>query len=260
MLIDKQRIKLVDKTFLNYMRIRQKIKYKLESCKSDSIILHYHLGLGDNIVCNGLVNRLSNEFNQIYLPVKQPYSKMIRQMFSYNEKLKFFEVSYSNSTFDVFIFSLKNNLDILRVGFEKQKDQPFNTWFYEQLNLNYSDSYNLFRLDLNSEKPNILYDHLIQYYSVGNQPYNLIHNESHKKKYELKIKNTNKNIFVTKESDIFNNIFFYSKLIKNAEEIHCINSSFLHLVERMPNKDKLFYHDVRVSNFKLNDKWSTINY
>lgn len=260
MLKDKQRNKTIDKVFLNYMKLRKKIKYSIDTCSSDVIILHYHLGLGDNIVCNGLVNRLSKDFRKIYIPVKQPYSNMIRQMFSYNEKLKFFEVSYSNSTFDVFKFSLKNNIDILRVGFEKQRNKPFNTWFYEQLNLDYSDSFNFFKLELGEEEPLILYNHLLNYYEVGDNPYNLIHNESHKKKYKLNIQNNNKNIFVTKESDIYKNIFFYKKVIEKADEIHCINGSFLHLVERMPNKNKLYYHDIRKSNFKLSSNWKTIKY
>lgn len=257
---EKQRNKFIDKLFLAYMHFKQKIKYDLESCNSESIILHYHLGLGDNIVCNGLVNKLSSQFGEIHLPIKKPYGNMIRQMFSYNNKLKFFEVSYSNSTYDIFKYSLEKNIDILRIGFEKQKNNPFNSWFYEQLGFDYSDSFSLFKIELNNKKPDILYDHLINYYHIGNESYNLVHNESHNKIFDLKIKSDNKIIFVTKESDLFNNIFFYSKLIKNAEEIHCINSSFLHLVERMPNKNKLFYHDIRKSNFKLSENWKTINY
>ena len=36
----------------------------------DSFIIHHHLGLGDSIICNGLVNYLSKKNNKVYLPVK----------------------------------------------------------------------------------------------------------------------------------------------------------------------------------------------
>ena len=37
-------------------------------------------------------------------------------------------------------------------------------------------------------------------------------------------------------------IFDYKKLIENATEIHCIDSSFKHLVESLNTNATLFYH------------------
>ena len=36
--------------------------YSLNKIKQDEFILYHHLGLGDFIVCNGMVNYLSNKF------------------------------------------------------------------------------------------------------------------------------------------------------------------------------------------------------
>ena len=47
-------------------------------------------------------------------------------------------------------------------------------------------------------------------------------------------------MFVEKETDIFKNIFLYTKLIQNANEIHCVDSSFLHLVERVDTEANYF--------------------
>ncbi len=257
---DKQKNKVVDLIFLRYLKFLRKIKYDIESCKEDSIILHFHLGLGDNIICNGLVNKISNSFKEIHLPIKEKYSEMIRFMFKSNKNIKFFDVSYSNSTNDVYKYSIKNNLDVLRIGFEKQKNEPFNTWFYNQIKFDYIDSYDYFDVPKDSKKSNQLFDHLTNYYEIGNNPYNLIHNESHENIYELKILNNFKNIYVSKNSDVFNNLFFYDKVIEKAQEIHCINSSFLHLVDRLPNKKNLFYHKVRHSNFFIDEKWKIIEY
>lgn len=36
--------------------------------------------------------------------------------------------------------------------------------------------------------------------------------------------------------------FDYGLIIQKASEIHCVNSSFKHLIERIPTSGKLFYH------------------
>ena len=50
--------------------------------------------------------------------------------------------------------------------------------------------------------------------------------------------------------DIFNNIFYYSKLIEHAEEIHCIDSSFLHLVDRSVTTDNLYFHNLKTHSLQ----------
>ena len=59
---------------------RPKVKFDLNSLKSNEIILHHHLGMGDHITCNGLVNYLSEEFKTIHLQLKK---KTIKQLIIY---------------------------------------------------------------------------------------------------------------------------------------------------------------------------------
>ena len=56
------------------------------------------------------------------------------------------------------------------------------------------------------------------------------------------------------------NMFLYQKLIYEASQIHCINSSFIHLVDRLNTPAKLFYHDLIGSTLKLKNQWQIINY
>ena len=65
--------------------------------------------------------------------------------------------------------------------------------------------------------------------------------------------------------DLFNNIFYYSKLIELAEEIHCIDSSFLHLVDRSVTTNNLYFHNLKNNftegaNLKLLKNWNVIEY
>ena len=72
--------------------------------------------------------------------------------------------------------------------------------------------------------------------------------------------NNQNRIFVTKNTDKFKNIFLYNDLIKNAKEIHCVNSSFLHLVERVDTSAKLFFHNIRGGRVFLKNNWKIIKY
>ena len=53
-----------------------------------------------------------------------------------------------------------------------------------------------------------------------------------------KISEKYKKIFVEKSETIFD----YGLLIAKAKEVHCIDSSFKHLVDSIPTMGKLFYH------------------
>ena len=234
--------------------------YKLDQISEKIIIVHHHLGLGDHIICNGLVNKLSEGLDTIYLPVKSHYYEMIKYLYLDNNKIKLFQVTNNNSEDDVLVYAKKNNLRILRIGFEKVKKNPFNTWFYEQLNYPYEYSFDYFKLPDQQTKGEQLEEHLCKYYSVNKNNYILVHNQSHENTYELKNITSKDVIYMSKDSDLFSNMFYYKKLITNAKEIHCINSSFLHLVERVKTDSKLYYHKVRNSNFKLNEKWNVVNY
>jgi hypothetical protein len=60
-----------------------------------------------------------------------------------------------------------------------------------------------------------------------------------------------------------NNIFDYLKLIELSDEIHCIDSSFIHLIDSVKTNGKLFYHkNVKVRNISESHtqikKWNII--
>ena len=55
----------------------------------------------------------------------------------------------------------------------------------------------------------------------------------------------------------------YLDMIYFADEIHCIDSSFFHLVDSIPNLNaSLFFHDVRknITNFQKTKKWNIKTY
>ena len=234
--------------------------FKLEDIKDNEIVLHHHLGLGDHIICNGLVNQISHVLDMVHLPVKTHYYEMIKFLYRENNKVKLFQVSNNDSGNDVLDYAKVNNKKILRIGFELVKNNPFNSWFYEQIGYPYEYSFKYFYIPTADNEENELKEYLLNYYKIDDSDYVIVHNESHEGKYNLKSINSSKIIYMTKESDLFNNMLLCRKLIINAKEIHCINSSFLHLVDRIKTDANLYYHNIRNSKFTLDEKWNVVNY
>ena len=105
----------------------------------------------------------------------------------------------------------------------------------------------------------MLKKHLFEHYGVK-KDFQLVHSQSDNVPYALNISKELDAIYVEKESDIFNNIFLYIDMIKTAKEIHCVDSSFIHLVERIDTDATLYYHTNRNSITYLKKDWENIDY
>jgi hypothetical protein len=229
--------------------------------RDQEIILYPHLGLGDMIICNGLVNKLSETFSKINLIVDKKFHEQAEYLYNLNPFVQIIsEYPEVVNNLDNFVneFALKTKLKVLRVS-QLKTGKPFYHEFYKSVNLSYKHSYKNFYIPENLKLQNKLKLHLFETYNVESKNYVLIHKDSSVKSYDLNIKNT-KRIFVERETDIFNNIFLYKDVIKEAREIHCVNSSFLHLVDRVDTNAKLYYHDVRGGIIKLKKKWNIVYY
>ena len=212
--------------------------YKINKLSTKTIVLHHHQGLGDVIICNGLVNYLSEQFEKIILPINENYYEQIYYLYIENPKVEIIEIKNESEIYKKF-----QNNQILRVGFEKNFGK-FNTSFYKQLNVPYSISFDFFHIPRDAKKETDLMNHLMKHHKVKAK-YRLVHKSSSYGQVELSLDDSLPCIFIEKDTDIFNNIFLYTKLIENAEEIHCIDSSILHLVERIPTKSNLFFHPIK---------------
>ena len=236
--------------------------YKLKEVKNNNLILYTHLGLGDQIICNGLTNYISKSVGTVHLPVFKRNFDNINFLYSENSNVNLFLVDDNNEKDSIKEYAKKNKLQILNIGFNKIKKQSFNTAFYNQLGLDYQISFDYFYTPKDTVKQKLLEEHLFEYYKIDkSKRYNLIHSTSSRATHPLRRTKIDNEIFVEKESDLFKNIFLYESLILNANEIHCMNSSFIHIVERVETKATLFYHEIREpSSLKLFKNWNVVNY
>ena len=82
-------------------------------------------------------------------------------MYEHNNKVEVFKVDDLNEYRDITSFSDTNNLEILKVGFEKIKTlEKFFEGFYNQLDLSFKVSYDYFKITDNHEKNVLLTNHL----------------------------------------------------------------------------------------------------
>ncbi len=248
-----------------YIIKKLKVVYTLKDLQENEFIIHHHLGLGDHIICNGLVNYISKNNRKIYLVTNSQFKSQIDYLYGGNERIEIFPVgveSVNNAEDEVNHFAMENNLQILKIGFEEEKkiNKPFYRAFYKQLGLSYKISYSYFSLPSNIKDEINLTKNLMNVFKVQEKDYLLFHNEASDNKFELDISSNLPKISLSQKYDIQNNIFLYKEIIKNATEIHCINSSFLHLIDRIETSGRLFYHDIRGSKIKLRKRWKVLNY
>ena len=89
--------------------------------------------------------------------------------------------------------------------------------------------------------------------------YILVHQQSSIGKFFIDIKS--KLPVIEIRPGLTNNMLDYVKIIQNASEIHCIDSSVMNLIDGMKLKtDDLFFHTIKPTGFRYSDKWKIVQY
>jgi hypothetical protein len=208
-------------------------------------LLHiiHHVGLGDHYVCKGIVVEKLKEYKKVIVYSLNHNIKTVKALYGdLKDKVIIEEVSINNvknwRAVDNFIINLNNGgQKTFRVGFryiEHHKDASFDDSFYIQSNINFDKKWDNFDIDSKYINKN-----------PENKGYAFVHMD----------RNRGYNIDITKISLPIvepvgkENALEYIKDIQSAHEIHCIDSSFLNLVDLLKYKgykfcceDRIYYH------------------
>ena len=222
--------------------------YTLTSMVGKGIYIVAHQGLGDHILCSGLYREYSVNYLKCIVPVIDSYFETVSKMLQDVPNLQV--VPYTTEFWAMKMEAHANLLrsfgyDVLKLGhfgsgFFLDPQKRLDANFYDQagLNLNHRwDSWNLSR-DKNAEER--LFKKLID----GNEPYIFLHDDESRNfgiNQELlpegiRIIRPDKKL--AKEFSFFD----YLKIIENAQELHCIESSFAALIESMQFDKPKFAH------------------
>tara|TARA_R100001079_G_scaffold56785_1_gene29070 strand:- start:1026 stop:1775 length:750 start_codon:yes stop_codon:yes gene_type:complete len=243
------------------------------------LFVHHHIGLGDHFDCNGLVRYVKqemvpSEFDKIHVFAIKSHFPIIDYMYRDDEdiivqEVRNYEKEYEDAQNIVISYQDKTErgqCGVLTVGHQhymgsKGRDvaEGKNCWeyFYEQLNFPLETRVNKFYVQRDMEEENRVFDKL----NPTGEPYIFLH-DSPERGYVIDRNHfVNKNIKVI-ENDLEENPLHLLRVIEEAKEIHCIESSLKSIIEFYENAELLFYHDLR--NHTLGkyakEKWKTIKY
>jgi hypothetical protein len=234
------------------------------------IYIYHHMGMGDTLLCNGLIRHFSEENDLVFIFSKPQYIKNTLYMYRDNPKIKVIQFDdYGVKSF--MALNPQNNYLVLGHTpeyFKKldvNKEWTFEEGFYKMANVpfEYKWSKFFFKRDMDIEKE--------AFNRVGlkeGEKYLFIHDDPKrgrifKKEY---IDKNIKTIHPTDYQDIGLFDFFY--IMENAYQVHVHNSSFANLIDTIELKtNQLFYHKYARTDmgengdqtFSKNINWTFLN-
>jgi len=229
------------------------------------IILH-HLGLGDHIICNGLIREIIKDCDLLLFPVKHHNLLTVKRMFSdIDEKISYVPVSSDQEMLHTYYQSKNKIAKTIRLGifFENnfiKNGEKFCESFYRHAGIDYEKRWDAFRFCVNSEKEEYIFENLF------NNDFIFVHDDKHRGldiRKDLLPNDTYVYRPLHKLAQESNTtIFDYIPLLEKAQEIHCMDSSFACMIDHLPslrNKTKYIHRYVRntISPIYKNN-WSII--
>lgn len=199
----------------------------------NNLLLYHHLGLGDHIICNGMVRYFCNQYDSVTIFCKQHNFSSVYDMFC---DLLNLNIVIGNDDFaQQFIAQHKNHFTTIKyIGFHNLNyTDQFEQQFYKIAGLDFNIKWQYFYIP--PKKP----------ISTPTLPhnYNFIH-EDRPRNYIIDtklIQNAYYNFYTTNITT--SSIIDYLSIIKQAIEIHVIDSVFMFLIDCIPHKNqKLYIH------------------
>lgn len=185
--------------------------------------------MGDHILCNGLIRNLSEKYDLIQIPCYLHNYESVAFMFRDNPKIQ--PVAIKDET-DAIMVCKESKFPCIKLGhynMEGFNPDIFDQEFYRQAGVPFKERWDSFHVhcpvsDGGWDHPDFAFIH-------QDKERGFLIDES-----KIKIDK----IYPVKNGHIFNNLM----LIRSAEEIHCINSSFLILVDSLPDipGQELYFH------------------
>ncbi len=210
--------------------------------------IYHHLGLGDHIICNGLVRTLIKPNENFTMFVKPHNLTTVKFMYRDLTNLEF--ISGNDKFVNEFI--TQNNInrnDLIIAGFYRHPNsKEFDDSFYLQNNVSFLNRWTQFKVerDLESEYK------LFRKFGVKENEYVFIHDDF-KRNYLIKNEFIiNKDLPIIKPIEGYtNNVFDYCYLMEKSIESHFIDSSFKLIFDSIQLRNSnIFYHINLINGIK----------
>ena len=202
-----------------------------------------HLGMGDLIVCAGLVNNIctSRASSNIIIPCKQIYYQSTSQLFSHNKNLRVLPIS--DGVHLQHIIDHKNP-EIIALGY-RNMTRNMKEWesihecfiyrFYIEIGLPPTLSWSHFTLHRRRDVEEALYDEVVK--SLSSSRYVFVHQDPSRTEPVLldpaKLPKDVAVFYADDPSVRSSNIFDYCTVLERAQAVHAFDSCFAHLADRL---------------------------
>jgi len=223
---------------------------------NNTLFIHHHLGLGDHVVCNGMVRFCLKNlgFSKVRVVVKNKYVDSVSEMYRDEKDIQFQPVETDS---DFYSLPLEwNRVKLVRAGFEKCRRIDWAVSLYDSVGIPFDERWNSFYYERNKQEEEKLA-------AAVNPPekFALVHNVSSIGKFDLKL-DTDLPVVNVTPVDGFG-VFSWLGMVERAEEVHCIDSSFAHIVESFDGiNQNLNFHDVKNDGviFSRRQRWNFVQY
>lgn len=238
---------------------KRAIKNLIFPKRKDIVVLEPHLGLGDGVICLGLVKELSRRHPDIkfyYVCLHRCY-QTLAWMFQGLDNVYLFAAESGREARQLTGFL---NSKYLPIGIHNVDIKRFDEFFYEQHQIDFN-----LRWVNGSVPPGPKSSLLFNQLNPENEPYILVCNrESGMVSYPLNIPNPD-DMKIIEVQALTNNIFDWNQLILGAKEIHSIDTAFVHVIESIfyeLNHPPIYYHRVRKTfgEFTRRLPWRLVEY
>lgn len=195
------------------------------------IYIYHHLGLGDHITCHGIVRTYCENYDRVNLFVKEHNYDNVSYMYNDINNLNLIV----GNDVDVVKYINDNNIKNVRyIGFNLNNWENLELQFYRMAGTPIEYKRKKFFINRDLDKEIQIFNEL----KLEKNNYIFLH----KGDYEINHQYITPGLKIVepKTHDFFDWIY----VIENAKEIHCIDSSFLCLIDNLQlNEDiKLFNH------------------
>jgi hypothetical protein len=201
-----------------------------------------HLGMGDYIIVNGLIRNIIKRApaKNYILFCNDRFTISVPFMFRDIKNMAYSIIPQIEMNEHVIQPYIKDFIyELILIGYHHMDYKtPSDMMFYKQFSVDFEKRWTDFYVERDNERELNLFNS----YNIKENEYILIQEDKDRKQLidRNRIKSNLKVIEI--EKDITDNIFDYCYLIEQAAEIHCIESSFLFLIDSIHTNGKLFSH------------------
>jgi hypothetical protein len=228
-------------------------------CCSMKVFIAAHPGLGDHVLCNGIYRSYANSFEKVWIGVSKSNITNVKSMLHdlNNVELVTFGppvVHFAAQSFFIKRIKKRDDIRVLGLGYYGDKFMEncrYDESFYHQAEVKFDTRWSGFDFPREASKQEYVFSQLV---GDKKKKYIFLH-EDVGRKMQISRKYLGQSLDIVRPSldpGEFS-IFDYELVLKRAEEIHCIESSFAALTESLEVPGAKFAH--RYARSEAKNDW-----